>query len=260
MLTSSHLFFLAAFSKMCAPIANQKGFMTMSMTMATMDLRLQEGVHILTLTNAENDNQFTLDVLKEYITAFDEVAAYEGNTALVITCEHDKTWTTGINLEWLMQQGPDAVNEFRVTLEAMMYQLAMLNAPTLACINGNAYAGGALLFAAADFRYMRADRGRICFPEIDIKIPFTPMMHDLLEFVPNAQLLKRMALLGERITGQQAWEAGVVDGLFSVEELQEKAIEFAQLLATKDRASYTTIKHGLKRQMLKWEEEHGQSL
>ena len=225
--------------------------------MATMDLQLKEGVHVLTLTNGEDDNRFTLDVINEYIAAIDEVAKYEGNTALMITCEHEKTWTTGINLDWMMQLDADGIENFRITLDTMLYKLAMLNAPTLACINGNAYAGGALLFAAADFTYMRSDRGRLCYPEIDIRITFTPAMNDLIDNIPNKQMLKRMALLGERVTGQDALDAGIVDAVYPMAELQEKSFEFAKFLASKDRPTYTTIKHGLKRHMLKWEEEYG---
>jgi len=223
--------------------------------MATMDLELTQGVHVLTLTNGANDNKFNLDVMKEYLAAIDEVENAKGNTALMITCEHEKTWTTGIDLNWMLAQGPDGIEEFKVTLETMLYRLAMLNAPTLACINGNAYAGGALLYAAADFRHMRQDRGRICYPEIDIKIPFTDSMHDLIDNLPNAQMLKRMALLGEAVTGQQALDAGMLDAIYPMDQLQQASFEFAKQLARKDRKTYTVIKHGLKRHMLKWQKQ-----
>jgi len=220
-----------------------------------MDLELTQGVHVLTLTNGANDNKFNLDVMKEYLAAIDEVENAKGNTALMITCEHEKTWTTGIDLNWMLAQGPDGIEEFKVTLETMLYRLAMLNAPTLACINGNAYAGGALLYAAADFRHMRQDRGRICYPEIDIKIPFTDSMHDLIDNLPNAQMLKRMALLGEAVTGQQALDAGMLDAIYPMDQLQQASFEFAKQLARKDRKTYTVIKHGLKRHMLKWQKQ-----
>ncbi len=223
--------------------------------MATMDLELKQGVHVLTLTNGENDNKFNLDVMHEYLAAFDEVENAKGNTALMITCEHEKTWTTGIDLNWMLSQSPAGIEEFKQALETMLYRLAMLNAPTLACINGNAYAGGALLFAATDFNYMRQDRGRICYPEVDIKIPFTDFMYDLIDNVPNAQVLKRMSLLGEAITGQQAFDAGILDALYPMDQLQNASFKFAKHLASKDRKTYTTIKHGLKRHMLKWQKQ-----
>ncbi len=225
--------------------------------MATMKLELKEGVHVLTLTDGANDNKFNLDVMKEYIAAFDEVESYKGNTALMITSDHEKTFTTGIDLAWMMSQTPAGIEEFRIALETMLYRLCMLTAPVVGCINGNAYAGGALLFAAFDFTYMRSDRGRICYPEIDIKIPFTPSMHDLIDNIPNKQLLKRMSYLGERVSGQEAFDAGIVDKLCAMEDLQTETFAFAKELAKKDRKAYISIKHGLKRHMLKWEKEFG---
>ena len=113
--------------------------------MSTMELRLEDGVHILTLTNGANDNMLSLDVLKEYLAVFDEVELYRGNTALMITCEHEKTWCNGINLPWMMQLPAEGVKEFMITLEDVLYRLAKLNMPTIGCINGNVYAGGAIL-------------------------------------------------------------------------------------------------------------------
>ena len=133
--------------------------------MSTMSLAVKEGIHVLTLTNHDQENTFTQAVLQEYLAAFDAVENYQGNTALLITCEHDKTFSTGINLEWLIAESQQAQKVFVTTLEKVLCRLALLSAPTVVCMNGNTYAGGALLAAAADFRVMRADRGRFCFPE-----------------------------------------------------------------------------------------------
>lgn len=223
----------------------------------TMQLELVGDVHRLTLTNGDHDNLLTIDVLNEYLQALKQVTEYEGNTALLITCHHEKTWSNGINLEWLMAEGASRFDEFREILEQVIYRLTLLNAPTVACVNGNAYAGGAIFLAGCDFRLMRQDRGRLCYPEVDIKIPFTDMMHGVLQCLPNQQLLKRMTLLGEKVTGQQAFDQGIIDGVFPPEQLQDTALEYAALLATKDRATYSSIKNGLKTHMLRWQKEFG---
>ena len=44
--------------------------------MSTMTLELKDGVHVLTLTNNENENSFTMDVIDEYHAKLDEVVAY----------------------------------------------------------------------------------------------------------------------------------------------------------------------------------------
>jgi len=210
--------------------------------MSTMTLELKDGVHVLTLTNNENENSFTMDVIDEYHAKLDEVVAYEGNTALLITCEHEKTFSTGINLQWLMSQSPEGMAAFVKNLEKLYYRLTMLGMPTVTAINGNCYAGAAIMITGTDFRFMRADRGRFCYPEVNIQIPFTPMMQDLVDLLPNKHVLKEMALLGRALTGEECLEANVVDGLFSQEELQQKSFEFAKMLAEKDRNTYTQIK------------------
>ncbi len=166
--------------------------------MATMNLKLIDGVHILTLTNAENggDNRLTTEVVAEYLTALDTVEQYRGNTALLLTCTHEKTFSTGINLDWLIPLNEADRNEFTTAFETLLCRLALLNAPTVACINGNAYAGGAIVASAADFRLMRSDRGRFCFPEVDIKIPFTQISSDIGQLLPNQQAVKNMMLTG----------------------------------------------------------------
>lgn len=214
--------------------------------MSTMTLDVRDGVHVLTLTNNEKENAFTMDVIDEYHAQLDAAEAYEGNTALLITCEHEKTFSTGINLEWLMSQSPDSVSAFVNNLEKLYYRLTMLNMPTVTAINGNCYAGAAIMVSGCDFRFMRSDRGRFCYPEVNIKIPFTPMMQDLVDLLPNKHVLKEMTLLGRALTGSECLEANVVDGLFSQEDLQQKSLEFAKMVAEKDRSTYTQIKRQMR--------------
>lgn len=213
--------------------------------MTTMNLQLIDDIHILTLTNADNggDNRFTTDVIYEYFAALDIVERYQGNTALVLTCEHEKTFCTGINLDWLTQQNDAGRQQFFVAFETLLCRLALLNAPTVACINGNAYAGGAILASAADYRLMRSDRGRFCFPEVNINIPFNPVSHDIAQLLPNKQTLKDMMLMGTAYTGEECAELQIVDSIHPASELQDQAITLATTLASKDRNTYSTIRN-----------------
>lgn len=214
--------------------------------MSTMSLTIKDGVHVLTLTNHDQENTFTLAVLQEYLAVFDAVENYQGNTALLITCEHDKTFSTGINLEWLIAQPAQSQKDFVTMLERVLCRLALLPAPTVVCMNGNTYAGGALLAAAADFRVMRADRGRFCFPEVNIKIPFAATMVDILNLLPNKQAIKVMALTGKAYTGIECEALDLVDSIYPADQLQAHAFELAKSLGQKDRATYTTIRNSLR--------------
>lgn len=212
------------------------------------------------MTNAQADNTFTLDVLNEYLAVFEQVENYQGYTALLITCEDEKTFCNGINLDWLMGSSSQAQKDaFPHAIEKMMIALATINVPTVICLNGNAYAGGALLAAGGDFRVMRADRGRFCFPEININIPFLVKFHTMLDLFYNQQVIKEMTLLGTAKTGEECLQAGLVDYLYPQAELQNKAFELAKTLQSKNRKTYTSIKKGLREKLFSYRVECGLS-
>jgi len=207
-----------------------------------MNLQVADGVHILTLTNAENggDNRLTTEVVEEYLAALDIVEQYRGNTALLLTCTHEKTFCTGINLDWLLPLNDADRREFTTAFETLLCRLALLSAPTVACINGNAYAGGAIVASATDFRLMRSDRGRFCYPEVDIKIPFTQVSSDIGQLLPNQQAVKNMMLTGVAYTGLECAELQIVDAIYPQDQLQQEAFSLAKTLASKDRQTYCT--------------------
>lgn len=227
--------------------------------MSTMNLELKDGVHVLTLTNNAEENTFTLDVLNEYLAAFKQVENYKGNTALLITCEDEKTFSTGINLKWMLGGAASQEDKaaFPSTIDKVFVQLASLNCPTVICINGNAYAGGGILASCGDFRIMRADRGRLCFPEVNINIPFREKMHSILDQFHNKQVLKEMLLTGAPKTGEECLQAGMVDQLQPLESLQDEAFKLAKSLRSKNRQTYTTIKCGLRKEVFAYRKELG---
>ena len=224
--------------------------------MATMELTLKDGVHVLELTNNEGENKFNTSVLNEYLDAFDQVEAYEGDTALLLTCKDEKTFSTGIDLEWLLSQSKAVYADYIVRMEAVFYRMAVLNAPTVACINGNAYGAGSVLATGADFRVMREDRGRFCYPEVNIKAPFSPAMIDIINLIPNKHALMHLALQGTAFGGPECLERQVVDAVYPKASLQEEAFAYAAQLAKKDRATYGTIKSMLKAQLDKYKPTH----
>ncbi|MDF3031646.1 MAG: enoyl-CoA hydratase [Moraxellaceae bacterium] len=216
--------------------------------MNTLKLEKHGAVFVLTLTNGAAGNTLSDTVLAEYLDVFDAVERESGDAALVITSDDPKTFSTGIDLPWLMQQ-PDPM-AFATRLENMLIRLGLLNLPVIAAINGNAYAGGALLAAACDFRLMRADRGRFCYPEVNIRIPFTSAILEIVRLMPNAGAAQELALTGNAWGGEECARHRVVHQALAAEELLPAAMALAADLATRDRHTYAAIKKGLRPALL----------
>ena len=218
--------------------------------MATMRLEKQENVYLLTLTNSERANTLTDAVLDEYHAALDEVEAGKDNAALVIASADPKFFSNGIDLEYIQSKGMQYLfDTFGARLDQLLLRVALLNLPTVACVTGHAYGGGALLASACDFRTMRADRGFFCFPEVDIKLAFTPAMLASVNLLRNEQLRWEMALTGRPVGGEEAAKKGIVDAAFGADDLLPKTLALAAQLAGKDRRTYTQIKRMMRQHL-----------
>jgi len=212
--------------------------------MSYLELSREGDVWLLTLTHG--DNRFNDASLDEWHAALDRIEAEPGNAALVITSRDPKFFSNGIDLDhFLGEGGPGSdylMNTFVARLDAFLLRMARFPLPVVMAVNGHCYAGGALLASTGDVLLMRADRGRFCFPEVDIRLPFTENMTEIVKLRPNVASAWRMASTGVAWGGEEALAAGVIDQALPAEALLPTALEIAAGLAKKDRATYAVIK------------------
>jgi Delta3-Delta2-enoyl-CoA isomerase len=117
-----------------------------------------------------------------------------------------------------------------------------LSMPTVAAVTGHAFGGGALLAMAHDWRVMRGDRGYFCFPEVDIRLAFSPGMAALVQAKLAPAAARTAMTTGRRYGGAEAQSAGLVDLAAPEAEVATQAIELVRPLAAKDPATLGTIK------------------
>ncbi|MCP5464388.1 MAG: enoyl-CoA hydratase/isomerase family protein [Deltaproteobacteria bacterium] len=218
--------------------------------MKFLDCEKQDGIYIVTMKDGQN--RIRSEVMAEHHQIMDQIAKDRDNTAVILTSSDEKFWCNGIDVDWLMQQPSEYFPEFTNLCDELILRWSLFDAPTIACITGHCYGGGAVVAACMDFRIMREDRGFYCFPEVDVHIPFTEVMHDVIELLPNKAIVHEMILTGRRVGGQEASSKDLVHACYNQEELFSKAMELATHLKSKDRATYSKIKTGLKKHLLKW--------
>lgn len=210
--------------------------------MSYLELTREGEVWLITLTHG--DNRFNDASLDAWEAALDRIEAEAGNAALVITSRDPKFFSNGIDLEGIVgSQGLGYLMQtFVPRLDAFLLRMARFPLPVVMAMNGHAYAGGALLAATGDVRLMRVDRGRFCFPEVDIKLPFTEIMTEIVKLLPNQASAWQMASAGVAWGGEEALARGVIDQALGEAELLPAALAIASGLAKKDRATYGVIK------------------
>ena len=169
-------------------------------------LECEEKVAVLHLGDSEN--RFSPEFVDEMNAHLDEVVG-AGAQGLVTT-GGGKFYTNGLDLDWLMAHG-DQTQSYVGRVQGMLARFLTLPIPTAAAVVGHAFGAGAMLALAHDFRVMRSDRGFFCFPEVDIRIPFTPGMAALIQAKLTPQAAVASMTTGRRFGGVDAAGLGIVD-------------------------------------------------
>ena len=206
-----------------------------------IDLQREGTVFVLRMTRGEN--RFNPDFLAAMNAALDEVEGAARPSALVTTGE-GKFYSNGLDLAWMGTDGVDAIAFVR-TVHRLLGRVLSFPRPTVAALNGHAFAGGAMLALAHDFAVMRADRGYFCLPEADLGIPFTAPMNALIGSRIAQPALHEACTTGRRYGAEEARAAGIVAAVAPEAEVLAAAVARAEALASKDATTLQAIKRGM---------------
>ncbi|MFI7680331.1 enoyl-CoA hydratase-related protein [Actinophytocola sp. NPDC049390] len=199
-------------------------------------LKRDDDVWVLDLGDGEN--RFHPDWLTAVNTALDEV---EQNPAPLVTTASSKIYSNGLDLDWLGGHG-DQLQSYVGQVHGLLARVLEFPTPTVAAIPGHAFAAGAMLALAHDFRVMRADRGFFCLPEVDINIPFTPGMAALIQCKLIPATAHEAMTTGRRYGGTDAASAGLVDKAVPEADVLAEALDRARGLTGKTPQTLRAIK------------------
>lgn len=216
------------------------------MPMGNVNVRRKGEVFVVTMEAGEN--RFNPGFISAMNQALDQVEGSSGPAALVTVGGEEKFYSNGLDLGWLMGEGKNEWQAFIPEVLKFLGRMISFPVPTVAAMNGHAFAAGAMMALAHDYRVMRADRGFFCLPEVDIKIPLAPGMNSLIRCRMTPAVFRDTVLTGKRIGGSEAKGLGIVDEAVSPEEVLTKAVEIAAGLAAKDRKIFRTLKREMYRE------------
>ena len=199
----------------------------------------QDGA-LWTLHLGDDENRFTPAFLDEADGFLVDLAA-SSEPAALITTGGGRFYCNGLDLEWLGAH-PERLGEYVARVQQLVERELAAPVPTVARVNADALGAGAMLALAHDHRVMREDRGYVCLPEVDIRIPFSPGMNALVMSKLSPRAAVDSMTTGHRFPADEALAAGIVDATASLETLPGAAAARVQHLAGKDRATLGTIK------------------
>lgn len=198
--------------------------------MAIVQWEKEGTIAVLKMNNG--DNRQNPQFFAAMMGALEEIEADKNVTAVVITSTHEKTWSVGVDIEWLgtrfSEEGMKDIKAFLFSMNDLFRKLLLFPMPVIAAVNGHAFGNGAILSCACDFRFMKADRGFFCFPEVDLGIPFLPGMIAFVRKAVPEWKFNEMVLTGKRAGAAELAENHIIEKACEDEEaLMKEALLFA---------------------------------
>jgi enoyl-CoA hydratase/carnithine racemase len=203
-----------------------------------MQLTNHDGIYVLTLNQGEN--RFNPTFLGGFQVALDEVE--EAGAHALVTVGEGKFYSNGLDLDWMAKVPPTETGALISGVHALYKRLLSFPVITVAALNGHAFAAGAMLALAHDFRVMRSDRGFFCLPEVDIKIPFTKMMSAMILARLQKQVAHEAMVTGRRYGAAEAVEKRIADLSAAEAEVLPRALELARQYGGKPSDTLGQIK------------------
>lgn len=180
------------------------------MTDPRLSLDVDDGVARLTIRRSDKLNALDAEMVDALIPLCRQVER-AGAFALVLTGEGEKSFCAGGDIAAWSGWSPEAFGRHWVRDgHAAFDALARLSCPVIAVLNGHCLGGGLELAACADLRIAEA-HVKIGQPEAGLGIipGWSGTQRAVRRF--GAQAVRRMALMGEVFSAEQALVLGLVD-------------------------------------------------
>lgn len=188
-------------------------------------------VATVTLSRPEKLNALDPVVLGELYTAFDALVRDMSRPRAVVFTGAGKAFIAGADIGAMSELTPSAAKSFADVGHRLGALLESAPFPVIAAVNGFALGGGCELALACDFIYA-SQKAKFGQPEVKLGV--------IPGFGGTQRLARRIGIgrarelvyTGDMIGADEALRIGLVNAVFSPEELLGKALEAAKKIAS----------------------------
>ncbi|KAH8601117.1 putative carnitinyl-CoA dehydratase, partial [Bisporella sp. PMI_857] len=171
------------------------------------------GVYLLTFT-ALPDNRLVTAFCHTFLLALDIIEFSHPPGVVITTSGIPKFYSNGLDLEHALK----TKGFFSNSLYALWKRLATYSLPTIALLNGHAFAGGLMTAMYHDYRIFNPSRGFLCLNELDFGVGLRAPMSSIFRQKLSHQTYRSLVLEAKRFGGKEALEGGIVDVLGGLNE------------------------------------------
>lgn len=181
-----------------------------------------DGIAIITINRPERGNALDAEVRYALTHAWRHFEADPALHIAILTGAGDKAFCTGADVEEMVAT---AMRVPPRDFAPVPYDNIELTKPTIAAVNGAAFADGWLIAQACDLCVASTTA---CFAIPGVKLGRgSPWAAPLIHMIPQ-RIMMELILTGQPITAQRAYEIGLVNRLADPADLIDTAVALAQ--------------------------------
>ena len=184
--------------------------------------RTDDGVAIITINRPEQRNCLSLEVRQGLFAAWERFEQDDGARIAILTGSGDQAFCAGGDLKEMVER------QLKVPPRDMFpvpYENISLSKPTIAAVNGVAFAGGWMIAQACDL-CVASTNAKFAITEVKVGRG-SPWAAPLIHMIPQ-RIFMEIVLTGRPISAQRAYEIGLVNRLAEPGAVMEAALTLAR--------------------------------
>src|SRR5229473_1237321 len=208
---------------------------------STLILEFSGEIAKITLNRPDKRNAINTQMIAELQTALDTIE--KSHSRVVIVTGAGKAFCAGMDLEMLAaitKQSPAENQDDARRIAKLLRRIWSFPRPTIAAVNGAAYAGGCGIATLCDFTLATPEAE---FGYTEVKIGFLPAIVSVfLTRQIGDKRSRDLLLTGRKIDAKEAQQLGLVTEIVEPDKLMARAEELAEYLIDVSPGSLTRAK------------------
>lgn len=206
----------------------------------SVEIELHDGIAVVRIVRPDSMNAINGDIREALLEQLPVLDADDRVRALILTGQGKRAFCAGQDLDEAAEIEPSNVALWLNRLHATYNAIRIVDKPMVAALNGTAVGAGLQLALLCDFRIAHA---QLLLGQPEVKAGLASIVGSyLMSLQIGHSLNQQLSMTGELISGERAYQLGLVNEIVPAEDVLEVALARARALAAIPKAAFRTTK------------------